>query len=59
MIHGKKGYKENIIQYQIEKVYNLDRSTLLNQTNAIRKNVILFSVKYSLTLSNIREIIIY
>ena len=36
-------YKENIIWNQIEKVNNLERSTLLNKTNAVRKNVIPFS----------------
>ena len=55
----KKVTKKTSFKYQIEKVDNLDRSTLLNQTNALRKNVILFLVKYSLTLSNIRKIIIY
>ena len=53
----EKGYKENIIRNQIEKVDNLERSTLLNKTNAVRKNVIPFSVTYSPTLPNIREII--
>ena len=40
----EKGYKENIIRDQIEKVDNLQRSTLLNKTNAVRKNLIPFSV---------------
>ena len=53
----EKGYKENIIRNQIEKD-NLKRSTLLNKTNAVRKNVIPFSVTYSPTLPNIREIIL-
>ena len=53
----KKEYKENIIQNQIEKADNLEISTLLNKTNAVRKNVIPFSVTYSATLPNIREII--
>ena len=53
----EKDYKENIIRNQIEKVGNLERSTLFNKTNAARKNVISFSVIYSPTLSNIREII--
>ena len=53
----EKGYKENIIRNQIEKVDNLERSTLLNNTNAVRKNVIPFPVTYSPTLPNIREII--
>ena len=53
----EKGYKESIIGNQIEKVDNLERSTLLNKTNATRKNVIPFSVTYSPTLPNIREII--
>ena len=34
-----------------------ERSTLLNKTNAIRKNVTPFLVLYSPTLPNIREII--
>ena len=40
----EKGYKENIIRNQIEKVDSLERSTLLNKTDAVRKNVIPFSV---------------
>ena len=55
-IYGK-GYKENIIENQIEKVDNLARSTLLNKCNAVQKNIIPFSVTYSPTLPNIREII--
>ena len=47
----------NIIRKQIEKVDNLERSALLNKTNAVRKNVIPFLVTYSPTLPNIREII--
>ena len=39
----EEGYKENISWKQIEKVDNLERSTLLNKTNAVRKNVIPFS----------------
>ena len=39
----EEGYKENIIWKQIEKVDNLERSTLLNKTNKVRKNVIPFS----------------
>ena len=50
-------YKKNIIQNQIERVDNLERSAQLNKTNAVRKNVISFSVAYSPTLPNIREII--
>ena len=53
----EKGYKENIIRNQIRKVDNLDRSTMLNKTDAVRKNVITLSVTYSPTLPNIREII--
>ena len=53
----EQGYKENIIRNQIEKVDNLERTTLLNNNNAVRKNVIPFSVAYSPTLPNIREII--
>ena len=53
-----KGYKENIIRNKIERVDNLERSTLLNKTNAVRKNVILISVKYSPTVPNIGEILI-
>ena len=52
----EKGYKENIAK-QIEKVDNLERSALLNKTNAVRKKVIPFSVTCSPTLPNIREII--
>ena len=55
----EKGYKENIIRNQIKKVDNLERSTLINKSNAIRKNVIPFSVKSSQTLPNIRQIINY
>ena len=46
-----------MIRNQIEKIDNLERSTLLNKTNALRKNVITFSVTYSSTLPNIKEII--
>ena len=53
----EKGYKENIIRNQTEKVDNFERSTLLNKPNAVRKNVIPFSVTYSPHLPNIREII--
>ena len=53
----EKGYKENIIRNQIEKVDSLERSTLLNKTNAVRKNVVPFLVTYSPTLPNVREII--
>ena len=53
----EKGYKENIIRNQIRKVDNLERSTMLNKTNVVRKNVITLSVTYSPTLPNIREII--
>ena len=52
----EKGYKENILN-QIKKVDNLERSTLLNKTNAVQKNIVLFSVTYSPTLPNITEII--
>ena len=50
----EKGYKENIIRNQIEKVDNLERSTLLNKTNAVREHAIRFSVTYSPALPNIR-----
>ena len=53
----EKGYKENISCNQIEKVDNLERTTLLNKTNAAWKNVIPFSVRYSLILPNIRKVI--
>ena len=53
----EKRYKENIIRNEIEKVDNMERSILLNKTNAVLKNVIPFSVTYSPTLPNIREII--
>ena len=46
----EKGYKENIICNQIGKVDNLERTTLLNKTNAAWENVIPFSVRYSLIL---------
>ena len=36
----------------------MERSTLSNKTNAVRKNVIPFSVTYSPSLPNIREIIV-
>ena len=39
----EKEYKENIIRNQIEKVDNLERTTLLNKTNVVWKNVIPFS----------------
>ena len=42
---------------QIEKVNSLERSILLNKTNTAWKNIIPFSVIYSPTLPNIREII--
>ena len=49
--------KKTSSKNQIEKLDNLKRSTLLNKTNAKRKNLILlFSVAYSPTLPNIREI---
>ena len=53
----EKGYKENIIPIQIQKVANLENSSLLNKTHTVRKNVIPFLVTYSPTLPNIREII--
>ena len=53
----EKGYRENIILKQIEKVDNLERSTMLNKVNAVQKDVIPFLVTYSSTLPNIREII--
>ena len=39
------------------KVDNLERSTLLKKANPVRKNLIPFSVTYTPTLPNIREII--
>ena len=54
----KRGYKENIIRNQIKKVDTLERSTLLNKTNAVRKKGILFTVTYIKTSPNIKEIII-
>ena len=54
----KRGYKENIIRNQIKKVDILERSTLLNKTNAVRKKGILFTVTYIKTSPNIKEIII-
>ena len=53
----EKGSKENVIQNQVVKVNNLEISTLLNQTNVVRENVIQFSITCSPTLPNIREII--
>ena len=53
----EKGYKENIIPIQIQKVANLENSSLLNKTHTVRKNVIPFLVTYSPTLPYIREII--
>ena len=53
----KKLYKASIIRNQIEKVDNLERSTLLSKTNAVRKTLIAFSVTYTSTLPNVREII--
>ena len=52
----EKGHKENIIRSKIEKVDSVERSTLLNKTDAVRKNLIPFSVTYSPTLSNIGAI---
>ena len=54
----KRGYKENIIRNQIKKVDTLERSTLLNKTNAVRKKGILFTVTYIKTSPNIKEIVI-
>ena len=54
---AEKGYKENANRNQTEKVDNMERSAPLNKTNAVWKNVIPFSVTYSPTLPNIREII--
>ena len=56
MICGKR-VQRNIIRNQIKKVDSLERSTMLNRTDAARKNVIPFSVTYSPTLPNIKEII--
>ena len=53
----EKGYKENIIRNQMEEVDSLERPILSNKTNTVRRNVIPFSVTYSPTLPNIREII--
>ena len=53
----EKGYEENNIPNQTERVDSLARSTVLNKTDAVRKNAVLFSVTYSTTLPNIREII--
>ena len=50
-------WKENINRNKFEEVHYLERSTLLNKTNAVRKNVIPFSVTCSPDLPNIREII--
>ena len=54
----KRGYKENIIRNQIKKVDTLERSTLLNKTNTVRKKGILFTVTYIKTSPNIKEVII-
>ena len=53
----EKVYKENIIRNQIKKKDNLERSTLLNKTNAIQRNIIAFLVAYSPALTDIRDII--
>ena len=53
----EKGYTEKIIRNQLEKLDNLERSTLLNKTNPLRKNLIPFSVTYSPTLPKIGKII--
>ena len=53
----EKGYKENIIWSQIEKVGSLERSTLLNKTDEIPKNIVPFLVTYRPTLLIIKEII--
>ena len=53
----EKGYTEKIIRNQLEKSDNLERSTLLNKTNPLRKNLIPFSVTYSPTLPKIGKII--
>ena len=53
----EKGFKENMIPNQIERVDSLARSTLLNKTDAVPRNAIPFSVTYSATLPNIRKII--
>ena len=50
----EKGYKENIIRNQIEKEDKLERSALLNKTNAVRKNAIPFPciwIKYMMLMS--------
>ena len=50
----EKGYKENIIINQIEKEDKLERSALLNKTNAVRKNAIPFPciwIKYMMLMS--------
>ena len=53
----EKGYTENIIRNQIEKVLNQGKSTSLNKTNAVQKNMMPFLVTYSSTLPIIRETI--
>ena len=53
----EKWYNENIIRNQIERVDNLEGSALLNKPNAIGKNVVPFSITYSPTLPNIKEVI--
>ena len=53
----KKGRNKTSFETKPKKLDNLERSTLLNKTSATLENVILFSVTYSVTLPNIREII--
>ena len=48
----ENGYKDNNLN-QIKKVDNLAKPALLNKTNAVWKNVILFSVTCNPTLLNI------
>ena len=53
----KKGTKKTSFETKSKKADNLEKSALLNITNAVRKNVIPFSVTYNPTLPCIREII--
>ena len=53
----KKGTKKTSFETKSKKADNLEKSALLNKTNAVRKNVIPFSVTYNPTLPYIREII--
>lgn len=54
---NEKWCKENIIRNQIEKADSLEISALLNETNAVRTNVMPFLVTYRPNFPIIRETI--